>query len=115
MEWWYRHRTDIEALNKDAKHGAALRHMPSKYHAVNAVWAWGALLACAISAWIQELTGIDRGNGRGRRTLARLCRELINIPARLVRTAGTTVLRLPPGEQLLTIVLPRLQQLPNPG
>lgn len=115
VEWWYRHRTDIEALNKDAKHGAALRHMPSKYHAVNAVWAWGALLACAISAWIQELTGIDRGNGRGRRTLARLCRELINIPARLVRTAGTTVLRLPPGEQLLTIVLPRLQQLPNPG
>ena len=21
VEWWYRHRTDIEALNRDAKHG----------------------------------------------------------------------------------------------
>ncbi len=29
VEWWYRHRTDIEALNKDAKFGAALRHLPS--------------------------------------------------------------------------------------
>lgn len=115
VEWWYRHRTDIEALNKDAKHGAALRHMPSKYHAVNSVWAWGALLACAFSAWLQELTGIDRGNGRGRRTLSRLCRELINVPARVLRSAGATWLRLPFGEQLLAVVLPRLQQLPNPG
>ena len=29
VEHWYRHRTDIEALNRDGKHGAALRHMPS--------------------------------------------------------------------------------------
>ena len=26
VEHWYRPRTDIEALNKDAKHAAALRH-----------------------------------------------------------------------------------------
>lgn len=115
LEWWYRHRTDIEALNKDAKLGAALRHLPSGDHAVNSVWMWAALLACAISAWLQEITGIDRGNGRGRRTVARLRRELINTPARLTRRAGTIVLRLPPGEQLLATVLPRLQQLPNPG
>lgn len=37
------------------------------------------------------------------------------IPARLTRRAGTTYLRLPPGEQLLATVLPRLQQLPSPG
>lgn len=115
VEWWYRHRTDIEALNKDAKFGAALRHLPSADHAVNSVWMWAALLSCAISSWIQEITGLDRGNGRGRRTVARLRRELINVPARLVRRAGTTHLRLPPGEQLLATVLPRLQQLPNPG
>ena len=29
VEVEHRHRTDIEALNKDAKHGAALRHLPS--------------------------------------------------------------------------------------
>jgi hypothetical protein len=42
---------------------------------------WAALLACALSAWLQEITGIDHGNGRGRRTIAGLRRELINIPA----------------------------------
>jgi len=45
VEWWYRRRTDIEALNRDAKHGAALRHMPSGDQAVNTVWMWAALLA----------------------------------------------------------------------
>jgi hypothetical protein len=114
-EWWYRHRTDIEALNKDAKHGAALRHLPSANRRVNSVWMWAALLACAISSWTQELAGIDRGSGRGRRTVARFRRELINTPARLTRGAGTTWLRLPPGEQLLAVVLPRLQELANPG
>jgi hypothetical protein len=34
-EHWYRHRTDIEALNRDAKLGAALRHMPSGDQRVN--------------------------------------------------------------------------------
>jgi len=76
---------------------------------------WAALLACALSAWLQELAGIDRGNGRGRRTISRLRQELINVPARLARRAGTTWLHLPPGEQLLATVLPRLQQLPRPG
>jgi hypothetical protein len=80
VEYWYRHRTYIESLNKDGKHGAALRHMPSADQTVNRVWMWAALLATAISAWIQELSGIDRGNGRGRRTIARLRRELINVP-----------------------------------
>jgi hypothetical protein len=113
VEYWYRHRTDIEALNKDAKHGAALRHMPSGDLTVNRVWMWAALLACAISAWLQELTGIDRGNGRGRRTLTRLRHELINIPARVIHPGRTTVLRLPPGPNLLQTVLPRLQALPS--
>lgn len=115
VEHWYRHRTDIEALNKDAKWGAALRHLPSADHTANSIWMWAALLACALSAWIQEITGIDRGNGRGRRTVTRLRRELINVPARVTRRAGVIVLRLPTGAQLLATVLPRLQQLPNPG
>ncbi len=113
LEWWYRHRTDIEALNRDAEHGAALRHLPSADHTVNTVWMWAALLACAITAWLQELTGIDAGNGRGRRTLTRLRRELITTPARITRRAGAILLRLPPGDQLLATVLPRLRRLPT--
>lgn len=115
VEWWYRHRTDIEATIRDAKHGAALRHLPSADHAVNTVWMWAALLAVAIGAWIQDLTGTDHGNGRGRATLTRLRRELITVPARLTRRGGTTWLRRPPGPQPLTTVLSRLQQLPRPG
>jgi hypothetical protein len=113
VEWWYRHRTDIEALNRDSKNGAALRHMPSGDATINTVWMWAALLAAAISAWLQELTGIDRGNGRGRRTIARLRRELFSVPARLVHHARRIELRLPPGPQLLEIVLTRLRALPT--
>lgn len=66
VEHWYRHRTDIEALNKDAKIGAALRHLPSGDPVVNTVWTWSALLAAAMSAWLQELpgsTGATAGDG----------------------------------------------------
>jgi len=114
VEWWYRHRTDIEALNKDAKHGTALRHLPSANRQINTVWLHAALLGCAIAAWMQELAGTDNGNGRGRFTVARFRREVICTPARLVRQAGTILLRLPPGKQLLALVLPRLQTLPSP-
>lgn len=113
VEWWYRHRTDIEALNRDAKHGAALRHLPSGDRAVNTVWMWAALLAAAICAWLQELSGIDRGNGRGRRTIARLRRELFSVPGRVIHHARKITLRLPPGPQLLTTVLARLRALPR--
>jgi Transposase DDE domain group 1 len=115
VEWWYRHRTDIEALNKDAKHGAALRHLPSGDLMVNTVWMWAALLATALSAWLQELTGIDRGNGRGRRSIVRLRRELVCVPARVVHHPRRVELRLPPGPQLLSTVLRRLRALPRPG
>ena len=29
MEHWYRHRTSVENIFRDSKHGAALRHLPS--------------------------------------------------------------------------------------
>jgi len=114
-EWWYRHRTDIEELNKNAKHGTALRHLPSADHRVNSVWMWAGLLGCAIAAWIQEIAGTDYGNGRGRRTVARLRRELIRVPARLIRRGGVIFLRMPPGPNLLATILGTLQKLPNPG
>jgi hypothetical protein len=61
------------------------------------MWMRAALLACAMSAWLQELCGLDRGSGCGRATIARLRRELICVPARLVRHArrDTRARRLP--------------------
>ena len=112
-EHWYRHRTDIEALNRDAEHGAALRHLPSGDRTVNTVWMWAALLACAISNWTQEITGIDDGRGRARRTVARMRRELFHIPARVTRTNRAPTLRPPPEDGLLTVVLTKLQNLPT--
>jgi len=113
VEHWYRHRTDIEALNKDAKLGAALRHLPSGSRMVNNVWMWAALLGCAISNWIQEITGIDDGHGRDRRTLGRMRRELFNIPARVIRTNRARTLRPAPKDGLLRVVLTALQKLPT--
>jgi hypothetical protein len=114
LERWHRGRTDIEDRIRDAKHGAALRHLPSGHPDVNAAWMWGALLAVNLSAWIHELAGLDDGQGRGRAHLNRLRRELICLPARLVRHARRWTLRLPPGPQILPEVLARLRALPHP-
>jgi hypothetical protein len=112
VEAWHRMRTDIEDRIRDAKHGAALRHLPSANRTVNTIWMWAALLAVNLSAWLPELTGLDHGNGRGRAHLATLRHRLLNVPARLVRHAGQITLRLPPGQHLLAHVLARLRQLP---
>ena len=112
VECWYRHRTDIEDRIRDAKHGAALRHLPSGSRAVNTAWMWGALLAVNLSAWLHELAGLDHGDGYGRAHLGRLRRELICIPGRVIRHARRTVLRLPPGPNLLAEALARLRALP---
>lgn len=44
VEHCYRHRMAVENVFCDAKHGAALRHLPSGYPQVNKAWMWGALL-----------------------------------------------------------------------
>jgi hypothetical protein len=111
-EAWHRMRTDIEDRIRDAKHGAALRHLPSGTRTANTVWMWGALLAVNLSAWLQELAGLDDGDGRGRAHLGTLRHRLLMIPARLVRHAGQVILRLPPGQQSLAQVLARLRRLP---
>jgi hypothetical protein len=112
VEAWHRMRTDIEDRIRDAKHGAALRHLPSANRTVNTIWMWAAFLAVNLSAWLQELTGLDHGDGRGRAHLGTLRHRLLNVPARLVRHAGQVTLRLPPGQHLLAHVLARLRRLP---
>lgn len=110
VEAWFRRRTDIEDRIREAKLGAALRKLPSGDRAVNTVWMWAALTAGNLSVLLQALTGIDEG---GRAHAARLRHELLCVPARLIRHAGSLTLRLPPGDHLLPSVLTRIRELPT--
>jgi hypothetical protein len=123
VEHWYRHRTTIENLFRDSKHGAALRHLPSGYSQVNMAWMWAALLAATMAAWLHQLTAttagedIAAGHGvrGGKAMIATLRWRLIAVPGRLTRHARHLVLRLPPGHYLLPEVLTRLRDLPAPA
>ena len=120
VEHWYRHRTQVENLFRDSKHGAALRHLPSGHHAVNRAWMWAALLAASMTGWLHHLTATRRdgqlvGHGvrGGQAMIATLRRRLLAVPARLVRHARGLTLRLPAGHGLLAEVLARLRVLPH--
>jgi hypothetical protein len=121
VEHWYRHRTAIENVFRDAKIGAALRHLPSGYPQVNKAWMWGALLAVSIASWLHQLTAtpgpdgtlIGHGVRDGQAMITTLRHKLIRVPARLVRHAGALELRLPPDYPLLEAVLARLRALPT--
>jgi Transposase DDE domain group 1 len=119
VEHWYRHRTSIENIFKDAKLGGALRHLPSGYPEVNTAWMWGALLAASIAGWLHQLTAtrpgarlFGHGVRGGQAMIATLRHRLLRVPARLVRHAGALELRLPPGHDLLDEVLARIRALP---
>jgi Transposase DDE domain group 1 len=121
VEHWYRRRTQIENLFRDAKHGAALRHLPSGYPEVNRAWMWGALLAASLTGWLHQLTAtpiadgslIGHGVRDGQAMIATLRHRLIRVPARLVTHAGALILRLPPGHNLLAEILARIRALPT--
>jgi hypothetical protein len=121
VEHWYRHRTEIENIFRDAKHGAALRHLPSGYAQVNRAWMWGALIATSLAGYLHQLTaGPDPSGGLlgwgvrdGKAMIATLRHRLLCVPGRLIRHAGRLILRLPPGHQLLDQVLTRLRALPT--
>lgn len=121
VQYWYRHRTSIENLFRDSKHGAALRHLPSGYPEVNTAWMWGALLAATMAAWLHQLTATEGPTGQlsgwgardGKAMITTLRHRLIRVPARLVSHAGQTILRLPSGQDLLAEILARLRRLPT--
>ena len=120
VEHGYRHRTQVENLFRDTKHGAALRHLPSGHAEVNRAWMWGALLAASITGWLHQLTARTSPDGRlvghgirdGQAMMATLRHRLIHVPARLVHHAGALILRLPPGYELLEEILTRIRALP---
>ncbi|MCW3845131.1 transposase [Micromonospora yasonensis] len=100
---------------RDAKHGAALRHLPSGNREANTIWMWGALLAVNMSAWLQALGGFDNADGTGRAHLHTLRHRLLHTPARLIHHARTLTLRPAPGHGVLAEVIARLRRLPLPA
>ena len=122
-EHWYRHRTSIENIFRDSKHGAALRHLPSGDEQVNTCWMWASLIAAAIAAWLHQLTGLisggelveGHGTRGGKAMIATLRRALIATPARLVSHGGQLIMRLAPGAVLLPGILAAIRALPAPG
>lgn len=120
VEHWYRHRTSIENIFRDSKHGAALRHLPSGYPEVNTAWMWGALLAASMAAWLHQLTATPGPAGQlsgwgardGKAMIATLRHRLIRVPARLSFQSGQPILHPPPGHHLLAKILARLRKLP---
>ena len=123
VEHWYRHRTSIENIFRDSKHGAALRHLPSGHEQVNTAWMWASLIAAAIAAWLHQLTGLilggelveGHGVRGGKAMIATLRRRLIAVPARLVSHGGQLIMRLAPGPCLLPQVLAAIRALPGPA
>ena len=123
VEHWYRHRTSIENIFRDAKLGAGLRHLPSGYPEINTAWMWGALLAASIAGWLHQLTATAGPAGQlfghgvrgGQAMIATLRHRLICVPARLIRHARGLELRLPPDHHLLDEVLARIRALPTPS
>jgi len=103
VEHFHRHRAQIEERLKDAKLGQALRHLPSGDEHANRVWLACALLALNLTAWCCELCPAAGASGKApddaplRRAAQTLRRILFNVPARIVRSARRTILRLPEG------------------
>ena len=122
-EHWYRHRTAVENIFRDSKHGAALRHLPSGYEQASTAWMWASLIAAAVAAWLHQLTGLisggelleGHGTRGGKAMIATLRRTLIATPARLVSHGGQLIMRLAPGAHLLPAILTTIRALPAPG
>lgn len=103
IEHFHRHRAQIEERLKDAKLGQALRHLPSGDAHANRVWLTAALLALNLTAWCCDLCPAAGASGKApddaplRRAAHTLRRILFCVPARIVRSARRTILRLPAG------------------
>jgi len=120
VEHWYRHRTQVENVFKDAKLGGGASSPAVGISAGHTAWMWGALLVASIAGWLHQLTATDGLGGRlvghgvpgGQAMIATLRHRLIRVPARVIRHAGRLVLRPPPGHDLLNEILARIRALP---
>jgi Transposase DDE domain group 1 len=103
VERFHRQRAQIEERFKDAKLGHALRHLPSRDLNANRLWLCCTLLALNLCAWICDISPAAGASGSApdrtplRRHAKTLRQMLFCVPARIIRTARQTIMRLPDG------------------
>jgi Transposase DDE domain group 1 len=123
VEHYHRQRAQIEERFKDAKLGQALRHLPSRDLNANRLWLCCALLALNICAWVCDISPAAGASGTApedtpvRRHAKTLRHLFFCVPARIVRTARQTIMRLPDGFphfQIFTATYHAALALPGP-
>ena len=94
-EHWYRHRTTVENLFRDSKHGAALRHLPYQgISPANAAW----LTLAAICHNLTRAAGCLAGAFHAKARTATIRSQLISVAARIARRSrGHITVHLPEG------------------
>jgi hypothetical protein len=103
VEHFHRRRAQIEERFKDAKLGQPLRHLPSGDLNANRLWLACCLAALNISALICDISPAAAASGNApedtplRRHAKTLRHLFFCVPARIVRSARQTILRLPQG------------------
>ncbi|HET9878450.1 MAG TPA: IS1380 family transposase [Candidatus Limnocylindria bacterium] len=103
VEHFHRQRAQIEERFKDAKLGQPLRHLPSRDLNANRLWLACSLLALNLCALVCDISPAAAASGAApehtplRRHAKTLRRLFFCVPARIVRTARQTILRLPEG------------------
>ncbi len=103
IEHHHRHRAQIEERIREAKLGAALRNLPSGNLNANRVWLFCCLLALNLAALVCDVSPLAGASGKApagaplRRAAKTLRKLLFAVPARVIRTARRTILRLPAG------------------
>jgi hypothetical protein len=103
VEQFHRQRAQIEERFKDAKLGHALRHLPSRGLNANRLWLCCCLVALNICAWVCDISPAAGASGSApdrtplRRHAKTLRQLLFCVPARIVRTARQTIMRLSDG------------------
>jgi hypothetical protein len=113
VEAEHRQHAVVELCIRDLK-DQALAHFPSGKFTANAAWTVIAALAHNLLRWTQAI-GLPQATTRTARTLRR---RLLTLPARLVRSARRTTLRMParwPWADDFLAALARLRALPPPA
>ncbi len=88
----YRAHAVIEQVISDQK-GSALAHLPSGVFNANAAW----VVCAAIAFNLTRAMGVAAGGGLRKATTATIRTQLINVPARIARSARRMTLHLPMG------------------